>query len=110
MTQYQVILESPLGERGGILTLCENGEGVTGTLSLLGIENHVTGSWKGDTLALRHQLRTSLSTLACSTLLCKTDGVLQGTVRSGAVCMRLRGEEIKEKAERKFDHGTADHA
>ena len=109
MARYQVILESPLGERSGILTLCETGEGVTGTLSLLGIENHVTGNWEGDTLSLRHQLRTSLNTLACSTRLRETDGVLRGTVRSGAVCMHLRGSEIKEKAERKFDHGTADH-
>ncbi len=50
MARYQVILESPLGERSGTLILHERGDTVAGTLSLLGVSNPVTGSWEGETL------------------------------------------------------------
>lgn len=47
MARYHVIVESPLGERGGTLILYERGGAVTGTLSLLGVNNPVTGSREG---------------------------------------------------------------
>ena len=55
MARYHVIVESPLGERGGTLILYERGGAVTGTLSLLGVNNPVTGSREGETLTLQGQ-------------------------------------------------------
>lgn len=109
MIRYHVVLESPLGERSGILTLRGSGDAVTGTLSLLGVDNPVTGAWEGASLVLRHVLRTGLSALECSTRLDEENGGLRGIVRSGGVQMPLRGTRL-EKEERKEEqgHGTED--
>lgn len=109
MTRYHVVLESPLGERSGTLTLRGSGDAVTGTLSLLGVDNPVAGAWEGASLVLRHVLRTGLSKLECSTRLYEEDGGLRGTVHSGGVRMPLRGTRLEEE-ERKGEqsYGTAD--
>lgn len=109
MIRYHVVLESPLGERSGILTLRGSGDAVTGTLSLLGVDNPVTGAWEGASLVLRHVLRTGLSALECSTRLDEENGGLRGIVRSGGVQMPLRGTRLEEE-ERKEEqgHGTED--
>ena len=41
--QYDILLESPLGERSGTLCWTERNGAVEGTLTLLGFENSVTG-------------------------------------------------------------------
>ena len=97
MIRYHVVLESPLGERSGILTLRGSGDAVTGTLSLLGVDNPVTGAWEGASLVLRHVLRTGLSALECSTRLDEENGGLRGIVRSGGVQRPLRGTRLEEE-------------
>lgn len=110
MARYQVILESPLGERRGVLDLHGNGETVSGTLSLLGVDNPISGSREGETLLLRHTLHTSLNALECTTRLQEKHGALQGTVCIGVINMPLRGEKIEEGTGKEQQvHGTADH-
>ena len=110
MARYQVILESPLGERRGVLDLHGNGASVSGTLSLLGVDNPVSGSREGEMLLLRHTLHTSLNTLECTTQLREEDDALRGTVRVGGINMPLRGQKIQEESGKERQvHGTADH-
>ena len=80
MARYHVIVESPLGERGGTLILYERGGAVTGTLSLLGVNNPVTGSREGETLTLRHTLQTALNAFAYETRLRDEGAVLRGVI------------------------------
>ena len=94
--QYDILLESPLGERGGTLRWTEQNGTVEGTLTLLGFENPVTGQREGQTLTLTHPLRTALSTLRC-----ETRAELLGDALTGTVCFRrsqfrLRGKRSKE--------------
>ncbi len=106
MARYHVIVESPLGERGGTLILYERGGAVTGTLSLLGVNNPVTGSREGETLTLRHTLQTALNAFACETRLRDEGAVLRGVIH-----MPLQGQKIEEATEKEHQaHGTADQA
>lgn len=91
MAEYRIVLESPLGERHGTLTLHGQRE-LRGSFTLLGNENPVTGTRQGEQLTLRHPLRTLLNTLACKTEIQLCENSLTGTVRAGCVCMPLRGE------------------
>lgn len=100
MARYQVILESPLGDRKGFLDLHRNGESVLGTLSLLGVDNPVSGSREGETLLLRHTLHTSLNALECTTQLREEQNSLRGTVHVGFANMPLRGQRIEEETEK----------
>ena len=111
MARYHVILESPLGERSGTLTLYERGGTVTGMLSLLGTDNLIEGSREGMEMSLRHTLKTCISALECHTQLHETSGGLQGTVCIGVVRMPLQGQKIEEATEKEHQaHGTADQA
>ena len=111
MARYQVIVESPLGERSGTLILSECGGAVTGTLALLGVNNPVTGSREGETLTLRHTLHTALNAFECSTQLHEADDTLRGIVYIGVVRMPLHGQKIEEATEKEHQaHGTADQA
>lgn len=94
MARYQVIVESPLGERGGTLILHERGGAVTGTLSLLGVSNPVTGSREGETLTLRHTLQTTLNAFECETQLHSDGAALRGVVHIGVIHMPLKGIPI----------------
>ena len=110
MARYQVVVESPLGERRGVLDLHGNSESISGTLSLLGVDNPVSGSREGETLLLRHTLHTSLNALECTTQLREEFNTLQGIVRVGVVNMPLRGQRIEEgTGKEQRVHGTADH-
>lgn len=94
-TQYQITLDSPLGERCGTLQLQELDGAISGALSLLNAENPVTGRRDGDTIYLTHQLRTILSQLPCTTELHIFGRLLSGTVHVGNwAAMELRGTEL----------------
>lgn len=95
--RYHIIIDSPLGERPGELTLSESPEGVSGTMTLLGWDNPVAGAREGDLLRLEHRLHTLVSDLRCVTTLRPAPGGLAGTVQAGRVCMALRGEAFAEK-------------
>ncbi len=107
MARYQVIVESPLGERSGTLILHERGGAVTGTLSLLGVSNPVTGSREGETLTLRHTLQTTLNAFECETQLHSDGAALRGVVHIGVIRMPLKGMQIEETEKEHQAHGTA---
>ncbi len=109
MARYQVILESPLGERSGTLILHERGDTVAGTLSLLGVSNPVTGSWEGETLTLRHTPQTTLNAFECETQLHSDGTAMRGVVRIGVIRMPLKGIPIEEMEKEHQEHGTANH-
>ena len=109
MARYHVIVESPLGERSGTLTLYERGGIITGMLSLLGTDNPVEGSREGTELSLHHTLKTCISALECHTQLHETGGGLQGTVSVGVVRMPLHGTRTEETEKEHQEHVTADH-
>lgn len=61
MDEYKIVLESQLGSREGTLQLEDQNGVLTGTITLLGYENSVSGEWIGDHLfRVSHQLRTIL--------------------------------------------------
>ena len=96
--RYRIILESPMGERRGTL-LRRDGSAVSGTLSLLGFDNSITGTLEGTTLHLRHRMRTLVSELDCITELRQSGGALCGTAKAGSVCMPLRGDAVSAESE-----------
>lgn len=115
MARYQVFLDSPLGERCGMLTLQENSGEIRGVLSILGVDNPVTGKYNGGVVFLRHMLRTRVSALECSTELHLEGSTLHGTVHVGDTLINLRGterqEEIQQAEEKEHrNHGKSDHA
>lgn len=94
--EYDIVLESPLGERFGALRWTERNGAVEGTLTLLGFENPVTGRREGRTLALTHPLRTVLSTLRCETQAELRGDGLTGTVSSRRSQFRLLGTKTEK--------------
>lgn len=96
---YDIVLESPLGERAGRLCWTEQNGAVEGTLSLLGFDNPVTGRREGQTLELTHPLRTALSTLRCETRAELLEERLSGTVASRWSRFHLQGKKVKEGEE-----------
>lgn len=96
---YDILLESPLGERSGTLRFTERNGAVEGTLTLLGFENPVTGRREGQTLTLTHPLRTVLSTLRCETRAELRGDSLSGTVSFRRSHFRLRGTKSKKGIE-----------
>lgn len=104
-TRYQIMLDSPLGQRSGTLTLREEGGQVCGTLSLLGTDNPVEGTRDGSQLRLRHLLRTRVSRLECTTTLCSSeDGTLRGTVQVGSASMGLWGRALVNDQKERREH------
>ena len=95
--RYHIIVDSPLGERPGELTLYESPEGVSGTMTLLGWDNPVAGAREGDSLRLEHRLHTLVSDLRCVTTLRPAPGGLAGTVQAGRVRMDLRGTKFERE-------------
>ena len=98
--RYRIILESPMGERRGTLLLRWDGSAISGTLSLLGFENPITGTLEGTTLHLSHRMRTLVSELDCITELHQSGGALCGTSKAGSVCMPLRGVAVSAESEK----------
>lgn len=96
-TRYRIVLDSPLGERRGTLTLMEDGGRASGTLSMLGFDNPVTGVRQGDKLQLQYHLRTLISNLFCTTELSPADGTFCGTAQAGNIRVKLRGTAVSEE-------------
>ena len=90
---YDIVVESPLGERRGTLTVEETGSAISGSLSLLGFENHVAGKREGHMLYLHHRLRTLFNQLTCLSELRLQGDSLFGTIRSEFGSMKVRGEK-----------------
>lgn len=81
MTQkYDVALNAPLGQRFETLVL----------------ETAGGGRCTGQTLDLKHTLRTLLSTLDCETHADLRGDALFGVVRSRHSCMELRGKKQED--------------
>lgn len=95
--QYKIILESPLGERCGSLSLCEEGDTVSGKLELLGFENSVTGKKSCDCFNLKHTLHTAVSVLQCSTMFFPRDGTIFVAAHLGKLKINMRGTAFAEE-------------
>ena len=102
--RYQIILDSPLGHRPGMLTLWGENGPVAGTLSLLGFDNPVEGTREGPLLRLHHPLRTRVSRLDCETTLRTAEGTLEGTAQVGTTCMPVRGTALPDNMEERMEH------
>lgn len=93
---YRVTLESPLGPRPGLLRLEALDGEVTGTLSLLGFDNAVSGRrLDARRLLLTHGLRTAVSSLSCESILELDGAALIGTACTGNLEMSWRGELVQ---------------
>lgn len=90
---YHIVLEGQLGRREGTLSLSEDTGSVTGTFRILGYENPVRGTIKGNTLELFHDLHTAVSVLSCRTTAELCGNELYGTVIIGKVVLRFAGEK-----------------
>ena len=96
--QYQVTIQSQMGPREGVLTLCYQGNYVTGALELVGYVNTIQGVQAADgTLHLFHPIQTAVSTIPCETVLNLRAGSLQGTSTSKSARMRWEGTLIHQK-------------
>lgn len=96
MEEYRIVLESQLGLREGTLRWNEENQGtVTGTITLLGVENAASGEWIGEhSLRLSHHLRTRVSDLECVSVFDLKDGKLSGTLRNEKNTMFWHGEKL----------------
>lgn len=98
MDAYKLLLKSQLGLREGTLYLNSGHGAITGTLTLLGYENPVSGEWTGDhSFRLSHHLQTAVSDLVCVSEFEVTGGQLSGTMQTGPAVMRWIGEKIPAK-------------
>ena len=93
--KYDVVLDSPLGQRFGTLLCEERGGRVQGTLSLLGFDNPVSGQCRGEILEFTHKLRTAVGILNCRTLIQLHGDELSGSVTSARCCMELHGRRTE---------------
>lgn len=96
MQQYDIVLESPLGQRRGRLQWEDSGGKIRGVISLLGFDNPVTGERHGQTVFLRHELRTMLSHLSCQSELELHGRQFGGIVRSDHGTMPISGNMTGE--------------
>lgn len=106
--RYDVVLDSPLGQRFGTLVWTEHSGIVQGTLSLLGFENPVNGQRTEKTLELTHRLRTAVSTLTCRTLAQLHGDELSGVVTSERCRMELRGRKAAERSNTQHEISAKD--
>jgi len=91
--RYRVVLEGQLGPRTGTLELDEQGGRITGTLSILGFDNPVSGERVGEgRLCLRHDLRTEWTRFPCESLLEVEEGRLSGAASGAGARMLWHGE------------------
>lgn len=98
--KYDIVLESQLGQRYGMLTWTETGIHVTGTLSLLGFDNPIIGQRDGQKLELTHKLRTVTSTLTCHTSMRLQGNELFGIISSERCRMDFHGKKSMEKEQK----------
>lgn len=97
MEVYRIVLESQLGPRMGTLQMNEEKDGVvTGSITLLGVENAMQGEWIGAyALRLIHHLRTQVSDLECVSIFNLEGDKLSGTLKNGQNTMLWHGEKWK---------------
>lgn len=98
MEVYRLLLKSQLGPREGTLRLETDHGAITGTLTLLGHENPVSGEWTGEhSFRLSHHLQTAISDLVCLSQFTVTEDGLTGTVQTGRAVMQWDGGRISEE-------------
>lgn len=98
MQEYKVVLESQLGPRAGTLRLEEKEGVITGSITLIGVENAVLGEWTGEhSLRLSHYLRTQVSNLECISVFELEGDKAFGTLQSDKHTMLWHGEKVAEK-------------
>ena len=105
---YQIVLESPMGERWGTLSLIEEGPQLRGTLSLLGFDNPVRGTREGDAVRLLHHMRTAVSDLDCVTELRQAAGTLTGITQTGRARMKFYGTAVPPERRPGTEEGAHD--
>ena len=97
--QYQVIIQSQMGPRTGVLTLSYQEPYVTGSLGLVGYVNSVQGIRSEDgRLHLFHPIKTAVSTIPCETVLNIQAGNLFGISISKSVRMRWEGALLRRES------------
>ena len=97
MTQkYDVVLDAQLGQRFGTLVLNETDGNISGSFSLLGFDNPVSGKCVDRELVLTHKLRTIISTLDCETHAELRGDELFGVVISQYSSMDLHGKKQED--------------
>lgn len=104
MKEYRIVLESQLGPRDGMLRLKEEKAGtVTGSITLLGVENAASGQWIGEhSLRLWHHLRTHVSDLECVSVFELDGDSISGTLQNDKTTMRWHGKnDRRERGKRK---------
>lgn len=99
MKKYRIVLESQLGPRDGLLRLKEEKAGtVTGSITLLGVENAALGQWIGEhSLRLSHHLRTQVSDLECVSVFELDGDRISGTLQNDKTTMRWHGKDDRKE-------------
>ena len=99
MKEYRIVLESQLGPRVGTLRLKqEDQEVLTGSITLLGVENTTLGEWIGEhSLRLSHHLRTEVSDLECVSVFELDGNKISGTLQHDKNTMFWHGEEVTDE-------------
>lgn len=97
--KYKITIQSEMGPRDGILTLCYQGNCIIGSLDLMGYINTVCGiqAEEAGTLHLFHPIKTAVSTLPCETILKLHGGGLYGMTTSNAAQMRWEGMLLRQE-------------
>lgn len=108
MEEYRIVLESQLGPRKGTLRV-ESGKDagtVTGTITLLGYDNPVTGEWISmHSLRVSHQLHTMVSDLPCVSVFEMEGNKITGSLQTNSSKMWWHGEKIIGEKGGKEKHG-----
>ena len=98
---YEIVVESQLGPRHGMLYMEENDDIISGNLSLLGFKNRVSGERDGQIFRLRHQLRTLVSHFSCQTELDICGDTLSGRICFDRGSMKIHGKRAAKTEDRK---------
>lgn len=106
MEQYKIVLESQLGPREGILQLEDQNGVLTGTITLLGYENPVSGERTGEhSIRISHHLHTKISDLCCVSVF-ETEGEkITGILHNGRNVMKWYGVKETGKKGRDAENG-----
>lgn len=106
MEKYKVILESQLGPREGLLQIEDENGTPTGSLTLLGYENPVSGEWTGErSFRLFHHLHTQVSDLSCVSVFEIDGNRIFGSLQNDRNMMKWHGEKILGKKGGKEKNG-----
>ena len=106
MEQYRIVLESQLGPRKGTLQLEDQNGTLTGTITLLGYENPVSGEWTGEhSIRLSHHLHTKISGLSCVSVFEMEGDTITGILQNDWNVMKWHGERECGKKGRNIENG-----